>query len=242
MGRKLLSGVVLAVFGMTTVVAARAQTISIGAGPAGSVTTIATDATPGAPGILPIVEVVNSSTFGEPVLATAQDWTLGDDLGSTISASPFGAEPGVIISLWVTETDIDLGSTPQRLSFVSGFAQNRLPAGATVTETTWFDAGDTAYGTRTQLATDRLTSIGSKSVTSVIDAVALYSITEEYDVTYSNPEPPTALSTISLTTTDGSIPVVPVPEPPTWAMMLLGFAGLGYAGYRETKRARFQPA
>jgi PEP-CTERM motif len=35
---------------------------------------------------------------------------------------------------------------------------------------------------------------------------------------------------------------LPVPEPSTWAMMLLGFAGLGYAGYRETKRARFQPA
>ena len=25
-------------------------------------------------------------------------------------------------------------------------------------------------------------------------------------------------------------PPVPVPEPSTWAMMLLGFAGLGYAG------------
>jgi PEP-CTERM motif len=24
-----------------------------------------------------------------------------------------------------------------------------------------------------------------------------------------------------------------VPEPSTWAMMLLGFAGLGYAGYRR---------
>jgi hypothetical protein len=27
-----------------------------------------------------------------------------------------------------------------------------------------------------------------------------------------------------------------VPEPSTWAMMLLGFAGLGYAGYRRTHR------
>jgi len=27
-----------------------------------------------------------------------------------------------------------------------------------------------------------------------------------------------------------------VPEPSTWAMMLLGFAALGYAGYRRTKR------
>jgi hypothetical protein len=27
-----------------------------------------------------------------------------------------------------------------------------------------------------------------------------------------------------------------IPEPSTWAMMLLGFAGLGYAAYRKTKR------
>ena len=28
-----------------------------------------------------------------------------------------------------------------------------------------------------------------------------------------------------------------IPELSTWAMMLLGFAGLGYAGYRKAKRA-----
>jgi hypothetical protein len=27
-----------------------------------------------------------------------------------------------------------------------------------------------------------------------------------------------------------------IPEPSTWAMMLLGFMGLGYAGYRRGKR------
>jgi hypothetical protein len=29
-----------------------------------------------------------------------------------------------------------------------------------------------------------------------------------------------------------------VPEPSTWAMMLIGFAGLGYAGYRTSRRPR----
>ena len=28
-----------------------------------------------------------------------------------------------------------------------------------------------------------------------------------------------------------------VPEPSTWAMMLLGFAGLGFAGYRKSRKA-----
>ncbi len=33
-----------------------------------------------------------------------------------------------------------------------------------------------------------------------------------------------------------------VPEPSTWAMMLIGFAGLAYAGYRKTKRAALSVA
>jgi hypothetical protein len=41
---------------------------------------------------------------------------------------------------------------------------------------------------------------------------------------------------------DGSVSVTPVttpvPEPSTWAMMLFGFAGLGFLGYRQTAKAR----
>jgi hypothetical protein len=33
-----------------------------------------------------------------------------------------------------------------------------------------------------------------------------------------------------------------VPEPSTWAMMLLGFAGLAFVGYRQTRRAKPQTA
>ena len=56
------------------------------------------------------------------------------------------------------------------------------------------------------------------------------------DVTLSdrpNSQPP-------LTTTIPGILVeaVAVPEPATWAMMLLGFAGLGFAGYRRERAAR----
>jgi hypothetical protein len=38
------------------------------------------------------------------------------------------------------------------------------------------------------------------------------------------------------------VSVDPIPEPSTWAMMLLGFAGLAFAGYRQTRRARPQAA
>jgi choice-of-anchor C domain-containing protein len=36
----------------------------------------------------------------------------------------------------------------------------------------------------------------------------------------------------------GGVAVSAVPEPSTWAMMLLGFAGLGFAGYGKAKKAR----
>jgi hypothetical protein len=37
--------------------------------------------------------------------------------------------------------------------------------------------------------------------------------------------------------TSVSFVLTSVPEPPTWAMMLVGFAGLGFAGYRASRRA-----
>jgi len=36
----------------------------------------------------------------------------------------------------------------------------------------------------------------------------------------------------------GSATISGVPEPSTWAMMLLGFAGLGYAGLRQTRKGQ----
>jgi hypothetical protein len=34
---------------------------------------------------------------------------------------------------------------------------------------------------------------------------------------------------------DGALPSTPVPEPSTWAMLIAGFAGLGFVGYRRSK-------
>ena len=58
-------------------------------------------------------------------------------------------------------------------------------------------------------------------------------VTYKYAFEFTNPgdNEPSGL----LVTTTGSAGVVP--EPSTWAMMLIGFAGLGWAGYRTRRKA-----
>jgi hypothetical protein len=40
-----------------------------------------------------------------------------------------------------------------------------------------------------------------------------------------------------LVTIDLISPITPVPEPSTWAMMILGFAGVGFMAYRRRNQA-----
>jgi hypothetical protein len=228
MRTRYLSGLISAVFGMTAATAG-AQTIEIGFGP----------------GPNPIVGVgctgLASSgpvnCLGPGFTASATDFSSGADLGST--ATTVSVQSTGELMIWVTETDINLGPTPQKLSFLSSLTQNALPALATVTETTWFDASNTPFGTGMMLATATFNTANTNNpgIVTIVNALTPYSITEEYDVTIPIPSQPSALSTISLqTTTDGPIPIVP--EPSSWAMMAIGFAGLAYAAYGRNRKSR----
>ena len=119
MGGKLLLGVASTIFSITSVAGLAAQTISIGYGSAGSITTLASGD--------PLVSAVGP---GDLFQATAQDFSAGADLGSTNATISVLGTPGETLSIWVTETDINLGPTPQQLSIVSALTQNTLPDGA----------------------------------------------------------------------------------------------------------------
>jgi len=57
-----------------------------------------------------------------------------------------------------------------------------------------------------------------------------------HDITLQTGGYPTLVEDLSLNYAAVLPPTIP--EPSTWAMMLLGFAGLGFAGYRRVKSGR----
>jgi len=219
--RKMVSVAAIAAALALPTLAAKSSTLEIGYGPAGSINTIAS----GSPPFLQ----VNGPDF----YAQAFDFYAGTDLGTSTATIAYlgnGKE-----TIWITETGLNVGPTPQNLLFTTGLTQNFVPAGASITETTYFDAADRAFGTGTTLATGTFTSAGYQTGSMAITAYHPYSLTEEYTINVPPGAPPVILSSISLqTTAQGAISVVP--EASTWGMMLLGFGGLGLVGYRSARR------
>jgi hypothetical protein len=78
-----------------------------------------------------------------------------------------------------------------------------------------------------------LTLVSSDFSPTITDNLSAHTITVDWAGTLT---PGTETAVFSFTNA--------VPEPSTWAMMLLGFAGLGFVGYRQAKKkgASFAPA
>jgi hypothetical protein len=202
---------------------AGADTISIGwsktAG--GAPKTLATASAPGS---------ASSTTALDSFLSNAITGTdfFPLDLGaSTSDAASAGTAP---IYLYVSETGITYDAS--ELMYTIGLNESTLPSGWKVTETVYTDAGDATYGKETKLASHSFSAGGFKSI-SVTEPVAWgapFSLTEEIVI-----KPGTKagmdLSGISVV---GAV----VPETSTWAMIMLGFAGLGYAAFRRGAKRR----
>jgi len=126
------------------------------------------------------------------------------------------------LNVFVTASGLTapIGSIP----FQSAFTVNTLTPGWTVLEQTFISSANALFGGSLLDATS-FGAIGTNVLTALgVTGAGPYSITAEYTIT--------ALGSGS---SNATINVSAVPEPATWAMMLLGFVGLGFA-FRQSRR------
>jgi hypothetical protein len=133
-------------------------------------------------------------------------------------------------TLTVLATQQGLTSFPSG-TLASSFAANYLVGGQNVSSVltaNFIDAGNGAFAMTTPIGSHTFTGGVNGSFGPINTAVAgltTFSETEQFVITYAGAADVQANSQIS----SG------VPEPSTWAMMLLGFAGLGFA-FRQSRR------
>jgi hypothetical protein len=218
----LLSAVGAAALGVAGT--AHAATISIGTSlNGGSITNQASGATPG-----PV-------TFTGPVGAYNLDTVSGVDLSaaSLDSNSINATATGTLDTLAIFVSASDVTSFSGLVKALSGLTVNFLTPGWSVTESTFEDNSNMVFGTTsnslsaTLLATHTFTAGPDVfTLSTPVSVTTPFSVTEEF-VIKSNGFSGAANNTIDLS---GS-----VPEPSTWAMMGIGFALLGFVGFRSRK-------
>jgi hypothetical protein len=143
-------------------------------------------------------------------------------VGQTVDATASG--PGAI-QVFISSTD---NTFPTGLvSFLSSFTNQ--PGPFTVKETTYVGFDNAKYSLGTQLGTATFTGLGSTLQGADVAGLGTYSITEVFEI--SAPGNGAANSTINISA---------VPEPSTWAMLILGFVGIGFLGYRRKGSVAFR--
>jgi hypothetical protein len=198
---------------------------------------------PGAFGTFPINRVTAIDPSG-----------VGTNLGSiTLNAvtNAAVAKAGTTITITVSETSIP--SPAVATTFTANFTENFLPDGWTVTETAIYNTANSTgvMGKDAHIigkAVD-FAEAGSDTETATAQAgdfrLKEYALIELYTITLAaNASIGQDLSTINIMSApagdppgnSSTVPAVPgAPEPSTWVMMGLGFAGLGLAGWNGRK-------
>jgi len=125
--------------------------------------------------------------------------------------------------------------------YITGFdATNPLAGGPGVSETT-SQPGWQAFNTGTNLVGTPTAAFGYFNVsvgTGLTDDIAPGTDSDKFHF-FQAPE--ASVFTLFLTDANGDVAqvVVGVPEPSTWAMMILGFLGVGFMAYRKRTTVRF---
>jgi hypothetical protein len=191
-----------------------------------------------------IIQVANTVINGVLINGSIQTSTgtpanPGPDILNTSSLSIINAT-GITKSVTVVVSDTDFtGPVGSFQTAGSGTWQNAI--GSTIT-LNWFD--DPNNGQGADLPTDtpgNLIHTFTNTATTIVDA---FSDNFAGIVSDSGPFSMTEQAIFTLTpfaqlVNRGQTEIKSaVPEPSTWAMMLLGFAGLGYAGFRKARSLR----
>ena len=162
---------------------------------------------------------------------TAEDVTvLGLPGILNTNAQDISTSAAGVLKVYIT--DVGLTVPLNSVDFKTDFAVNDLAHVSGATLTSYFNQSNVAFATTTQIDSQFFNAIGSANGTgkTVLGVTAPYSITEVYTMTNLTGDSGNTNLTIDL---NG---VGTVPEPATWAMMLAGFASLGFAGYRKARR------
>jgi len=175
----------------------------------GAIQTVALDTTNTSAGVLNFsldsFTINNISAIG-PVLPV--------DLLSSQSLNTSSTTAG-ILDVFITETNVPANLVHGGL--VSSLTSNILPAGWSLSELTFLDFANTSvYGAGLLLAAHQFDSIGTSVIGATVQPVASFALTEQYHI----------VSTGS-GTANSTIDIASVPEPAAWALMILGFAGVG---------------
>lgn len=201
--------------------AAHSAIISIGTAlNGGAITTQATGTAPGPVSFSGAVGAYNINVVDAVDLTTSSLNSNAQDATSTGTLD--------VLDVYVSVSDITgLSGLKEALS---GLTVNFLSPGWSVSESTFEDNTNTVFGTMNLLATRTFTS-GPDAFASLnsVNVTSPFSVTERYQIS-SGGVSGAANDTIDLSAV--------VPEMSTWAMMLLGFVGLGFAGYRRTREPR----
>ena len=133
-------------------------------------------------------------------------------LGSTSTLQ--NSSGGGSLDVWVTRTDIT-GPVPNGIR--SSFTSNTLTTGWSLTEQSYFSASNQIFGgTLLSAYTFMPPGLGTFSANAAAAGAGPYSVTQRYTITA--PSSGQSLATISMAA---------VPEASTWALMIMGFGGVG---------------
>ena len=153
------------------------------------------------------------------------------DVSSYDSATSAGASPLQIV---ITETGL---SAPTATSFISGLSGNAT--NATVTMSLFADPTNAGLESILLASSGPTTSVGTSTgslatSTPFTPGGQLFSLTEVIDIA--------ALDGLGGTTLSADDTVSAVPESSTWAMMIVGFLGIGFLAYRRKTASNFRIA